>query len=103
MMEQLGNEPIEEEIPMEYSDFPSVVQEAMQIFSILPDVYEGMSGTYMGKNYSILPYLMDTIFEVLDKQQTMQILLMIGNIVMTNRVEEQKTRDRKNKTKSKTK
>ena len=101
MCEQLGNEPIPEEIPMEYGDFPGIVQEAMQIFSILPDNWEGMSGTYMGKDYTILPYLMDTIFEVLDKQQTMQILLMIGNIVMTNRVEEQKTRDRKNKTKSK--
>jgi hypothetical protein len=101
MMEQLGNEPIPEEIPLEYGDFPILVQESMQIFSILPDVWDGMSGTYMGKNYSILPYLMDTIFEVSDKQQTMQIILIIGSIVMKNRSEEQKARDRKAKTKKK--
>ena len=101
MMEQLGNEPIPEEIPLEYGDFPVLVQESMQIFSILPDVWDGMSGTYMGKNYSILPYLMDTIFEVSDKQQTMQIILIIGSIVMKNRSEEQKARDRKAKTKKK--
>ena len=101
MMEQLGNEPIPEEIPLEYGDFPVLVQESMQIFSILPDVWDGMSGTYMGKNYSILPYLMDTIFEVLDRQQSMQIILIIGSIVMKNRSEEQKARDRKAKTKKK--
>jgi len=99
MMEQLGNEPIPEEIPMEYGDFPVIAQEAMQIFSILPDNWEGMSGTYMGKDYSLLLYLMDTIFDVVNKQQTMQILLIIGSIVMQNRIQEQKTRDRKAKTK----
>jgi hypothetical protein len=97
MCEQLGNEPIPEEIPAEYEDFPYTVQEAIQIFSILPDNWEGMSGTYMGKDYSILPYLMDTIFEVVDKQQTMQFLLTIGKIVMDTRIADQKARDRKAK------
>jgi len=44
---------------------------------------------------------MDTIFEVLDRQQSMQIILIIGSIVMKNRSEEQKARDRKAKTKKK--
>ena len=74
-----------------------MAQEAMQIFSILPDNWEGMSGTYMGKDYTILPYLMDSIFEVVNKQQTMQLLLIIGSIVMQNRAQEQKARERKAK------
>jgi hypothetical protein len=97
MVEQLGNEPIPEEIPVEYEDFPYDVQEAIQIFTILPDVWEGMSGSYLGKNYSILPYLMDSIFEVANKQQTMQLLLVIGKIVMDNRIADQKARERKAK------
>ena len=101
MCEQLGNEPLEEEIPVDFEDFPYVIQEAIQIFIILPDVYEGLSGTYMGKNYSLLPYLMDTIFDVQDKQQMMQFLLTIGKIVMDNRIAEQKIRERKAKTKNK--
>ena len=101
MCEQLGNEPIPEEIPLEFGDFPFMVQEAIQIFSILPDNWEGMSGTYMGKDYTILPYLMDSIFEVVNKQQTMQTLLTIGSIVMKNRIQEQKIRDRKAKNKAK--
>ena len=103
MCEQLGSEPIPEEIPMDFSEFPFNIQEAIQIFSILPDNWEGMSGTYMGKDYSILPYLMDEIFKVEYKQQTMQYLLMIGNIVMESRAKDQKARQRKAKTKKGTK
>ena len=100
MCEQLGNEPVEEEIPVDFDDFPTIVQEALNIFSILPDNWEGMSGTYMGKDYSILPYLMDEIFKVEYKQQTMQILLMINNIIMEIRSREQKARQRKAKSKA---
>ena len=99
MCEQLGSEPIEEEIPADFDDFPYEVQEVIQIFSILPDVWEGFSGTYMGKDYSILPYLMDEIFQVHNKQQAMQMLLSIGNIVLNIRTSEQKARQRKAKNK----
>ena len=95
MCEQLGSEPIEEEIPADFADFPYVIQEALNIFMILPDNWEGFSGTYMGKDYSILPYLMDEIFKVEDKQQTMTYLLEIGKIVMDIRSREQKERQRK--------
>ena len=97
MCEQLGSEPIPEEIPADFSDFPIDVQEAINIFSILPDNWEGMSGTYMGKDYSILPYLMDEIFQVNDKQMTMKLLLIIGRIVMDNQARLQKQRMQKAK------
>ena len=97
MCENLGNEPDIKEIPRDFGDFPFEIQEALQIFSILPDNWEGMSGTYMGKDYSILPYLMDKIYAVDNKQQTMKFLLMIGNIVMENRTQQQKARQRKSK------
>lgn len=101
MCEQLGNEPVPEEIPADYTDFPFIVQQAMNIFSILPDNWEGMSGTYMGKDYSILPFLMDEIYDIDNKQQMMRFLLMIGNIIMKQRSEEQKRRQQKHKSKSK--
>lgn len=100
MMEQLGQEPIEEDIPRDFGDFPHEVQEAINIFGILPDRWEGFSGTYMGKDYGILPYLMETVFKVDSPQETMKYLLIIGNIVMTIRSNEQKARDRSNKAKS---
>jgi hypothetical protein len=99
MCEQLGSEPIPEEIPASFEDFPYSVQRAINIFYILPDVFEGMSGTYMGKNYSILPYLFDEIYEVEDKKQTMQFILMINSIVTKQYRSQQEARDRKAKTK----
>ena len=41
-------------------DFPSEVQEAFLIHSCLPDRWDGMSGSYMGKDYSSLSLLLET-------------------------------------------
>ena len=100
MCEQLGTEPLDSEVPAEFSDFPFEVQEVINIFSILPDKWEGMSGTYMGKDYSILPYLFDNVFEVLDVKVSMKLLLVIDRIVKEQYAQKQAERNRKNKTKS---
>jgi hypothetical protein len=54
MCEMLGSEPLESEIPLELEDFPDLVQQAFVIYSMLSDIWEGMSGTYLGKDYSLL-------------------------------------------------
>ena len=100
MCEQLGTDPLEGQVPVDFSDFPFEVQEVINIFSILPDKWEGMSGTYMGKDYSILPYLFDNIFNVEDIQLSMKLLLMVDKIVKEQYEQQQKVRNRKNKTKS---
>jgi len=51
MCETLGNEPIDEEIPIEYDDLLSDVQEALNIYSKLRDEWDTMNGVYLGKNY----------------------------------------------------
>jgi hypothetical protein len=56
MCEMLGTEPDESQIPVDMEDFPDEVQQSFQIYYLLRDVWEGMSGTYMGKDFS-------TIFE----------------------------------------
>ena len=98
MCEQLGNEPKEEEIPADFSDFPYIIQIAISIFAMLPDIWEGFSGTYMGKDYTLLPYLAG-IYEIENHAQLMQFINMIGSIVMQQRTEEQKQRQRKSKNK----
>lgn len=103
MCEMLGNEPLDEQIPAEFGDFPYEVQLAINIFYILPDVFEGMSGTYMGKNYTLLPYLFDEIYQVDNKPQMMQFILIIGSIMHKEYAQKQKARERQAKTKSKTK
>ena len=51
MCEMMGSEPIDSEIPVDYNDFPTEVQQAFSIYSKLRDDWDGMSGTYMGKHF----------------------------------------------------
>jgi hypothetical protein len=54
MCEMMGTEPLESEIPVDMEDFSEDVQQAFQIYYLLRDIWEGMSGTYMGKDFSTI-------------------------------------------------
>lgn len=73
MCEMLGSEPIEEEIPVEIADLPLEAQEAYQVYSLLNDNWEGMSGAYLGKNMAGLKDIMD-ILDIEDKATTLTIV-----------------------------
>lgn len=47
--------------------FPFEVQEAFNIFNLLPDRWDGMNGTYLGKDWSALESLLN-IFKVEEKR-----------------------------------
>jgi len=72
MCEQLGQEPIEEEIPFELDDFPELAQTAFFIYGILNDIWDPMGGNYLGKNYS----LVFDLFDLYDVPQTDRLLCM---------------------------
>lgn len=50
MCRQLGTEPIEEEIPVEIDDLPLEVQQALLVYRMLKDDWEGFNGLYLGKS-----------------------------------------------------
>jgi hypothetical protein len=50
LCEALGNEPIESEIPLEFEDLTEIAQQAISIYHLLRDIWEPMSGTYLGKD-----------------------------------------------------
>ena len=52
MCEALGNEPVESEIPVEFDDLPEIAQDAFTIYQLLRDIWEPMSGSYLGKDTS---------------------------------------------------
>lgn len=101
MCEQLGMEPNPDEMPASFEDFPYDVQDAIMIYSILPDVWEGFGGSFLGKDYSILPYLANQVYKIEDHPQLMQFLILINNIVSKNRAEKQKQAQAKAKRKGK--
>ena len=72
MCEALGTEPEDEQIPVQYDDFPDVVQEAIGVYYKLRDEWDSFSGTYMGKSYVGLAEIFD-ILEI-DKSDRKYIL-----------------------------
>lgn len=78
MCEMMRTAPREEEIPLELDDFPGEVQTAFQIYQILQDHWDGMSGTYMGKNLNGLGEILE-IYEVeqSDKKLILELIAII--------------------------
>ncbi len=54
MCEMLGEEPNEDDIPLESTDFPELVQQCFAIYRLLPDIWDTMNGGYLGKDYTIV-------------------------------------------------
>jgi len=49
LCEVMGNQPVEEEIPVEFDDFPIEVQQAFGVYRMLRDEWDTMNGLYLGK------------------------------------------------------
>lgn len=79
--EQLGTEPLDEEIPVEYDDFPDEIQQALSIYFRLRDEWDGFSGTYMGKNFTGLSDILD-IYQVdkSDRQNVLDWIFVIDKV-----------------------
>jgi hypothetical protein len=91
--EQLGTEPDPQKMPLTESSFPTEVQVAFFMFNLLSDVWEGMSGTYCGKDWSHCSQLFD-IYNVEDPKTTLYFMKLYERILMNHRSEEA---DRKRK------
>lgn len=59
MCDQLGNTPIESEIPVDMDDFPNEIQEILDIYFRLRDEWDSMNGVYMGKSFVGLNDVLD--------------------------------------------
>ena len=80
-------------MPLTESSFPTEVQVAFFMFSLLSDVWEGMSGTYCGKDWSHCPQLFD-IYEIEDPKVVLYFMKSYERLLMSYRAEEA---DRKRK------
>ena len=84
LCEQLGQEPDPTKMPLELSDFPGEVQVAFFMFSLLPDHWEGMSGTYMGKYWDGIDYFFK-LYEVDNPRVTLYIMKLYESIIVEDR------------------
>jgi len=95
--EQLGTEPGEDEIPPAMDDFPYEVQQAFSIYNLLGDKWEGMSGTYMGKDMGTFMDFCE-LEGIEDKRTILQFVKTIDSVrtgILTKKAERKaKERDR---------
>ncbi len=83
-------------MPLELADFPAYVQVAFFIYDFLDDVWAGMSGTYLGKNWGSVEYLFN-LYEVEDQKQILYIMKLYENINVGYRHQKAKEEEEKQK------
>ena len=72
----MGEEPVEEDIPVEPGDLSLETQQALLIFSILPDKIEGMNGLWLGKEFSGIGDIFD-FYEIEHRREVFELLTYI--------------------------
>lgn len=68
MCEALGTEPVESEIPVDFSDFPGLIQQILNLYNVLLDHWDGMSGVFFGKRLEGI-FDIFKIYDIADYEQ----------------------------------
>ena len=74
-------------MPLEASAFPYEVQVAFFVFDLLPDKWDGMSGMYLGKDWSSANSLIRT-YNIEDVPIVVYFAKLYENILVSQRSEE---------------
>jgi len=100
MCEQLGSEPDPDKLPPTLDNLPEDVQNAFTIFSYMPDRWDGMSGSYFGKDWSSIDFFLD-LFKIEDRKTVVFFISKIQNFQVEKLNEEmrqkRKTEERKSR------
>ena len=85
-------------MPLDSSDFPYEVQVAFFISNYLEDIWDGMSGSYLGKRYGSVEYL----FKIYNVEQPEIVLYFINYMkIFLFHIEQIKQNKKENKQKEK--
>lgn len=77
MCDMMGSDPVESEIPVDYSDLPLTVQQALSIYFKLRDEWDGMNGVYLGKSYAGLGDILTILDVPVEDRRTIFELIAI--------------------------
>ena len=86
-------------MPLETSDFPEQVQVAFFVFNNLSDVWDGMSGSYLDKNWSDAEYVMN-LYDVQEPKIVYYFAKMYERLIMGYRAEQADKRRKSEERKS---
>jgi len=77
----LGNEPVDSEIPVEFEDFPLEVQQALGVYRMLKDEWEGFNGVYLGKSFIGLTEVLEYMeIDFSDRKLVVLLIKLIDGI-----------------------
>lgn len=84
MCEMLGTSVVEEDIPVEFDDFPIEVQQAFSVYRMLRDEWDAMGGNYLGKSLIGIKDLLEAIeVEPEDQKFIVQLVRIIDDVRST--------------------
>jgi hypothetical protein len=75
MCAQLGQEPVDAEIPVDVNDFPVLAQQMLTIYALLEDRWDSMGGGYLGKNYATV-FSFFELYEIETEEQVLVVELL---------------------------
>jgi hypothetical protein len=76
----MGNDPIDSEMPVEFEDFPIDVQQAILVYRMLKDEWEGFNGLYLGKSFIGLTEILDYMeIDLEDRKLIVQLIKLIDS------------------------
>jgi len=91
--ERLGKKPDPNKMPMDSGNFPYEVQLAFLIYDLLPDRWEGMSGSYLGKEWSAVGTLLDAYN--IEERQIIVFFIKAIDIINSKVINQRLDKDRK--------
>jgi len=74
-------------MPLDASVFPEEIQVAFFMYNLVSERWEGMSGTYMGKNWIECQHLFD-VYEIQNPREILFFMQMYDGIIITRRAED---------------
>lgn len=87
-------------MPIDSSEFPPEVQQAFFVLSMLSDAWDGMSGAYLGKNWTDIQFIFDT-YKIEDRHVILYFAKMYERLLIQYRAEEAEKRRKAEERKSK--
>lgn len=96
----MGTEPIGSEIPSDPVDLPLNAQYALLLLNALPDMIGGMSGTWLGKDFSGLMDIMD-IYQIEEKKEVFEYLLVCISVLSKHHADQHNIMESQAKSKAK--
>ena len=95
----MGQEPDPAKMPLDVSAFPVEVQVAFFMFSLLSDNWDGMSGTYLGKDWSQC-YQLFELYDIEDRSVILSFMKMYEITLVNYRLEQQEEKRKQSERKS---